>query len=191
MSPSVNWFTSFTPPVISITFAIFCQQAAKNGSKCCVWAGPASHIAPLRTSQTVLSEHTPSQPVKPWPRTPCFPSYPSFFPGAPERGRELQRPHYADCSSAWARYIPESWARSLAVLPLSLRSFLSMSFPRLVFLQFSTHLYVVILLSWFVFVHVKYSSWLIKNCHPSLRTDWSKFLWSEWWRWWSKCLSLV
>lgn len=116
------------PPFTSITFTIICQL--KTG---CVRAAPTSRIHPL---QTVLSEHSPPLPVKPWPRTPCFPSYPSFFPGAPERGRELRRPHYADCSSARARYIPESWARPFIVLPLSPRSFLNMSSSFFSFIKF-------------------------------------------------------
>lgn len=64
----------------------------------------------LTTWQGILFETIPAQGSL-FPLSPLFPPWGPFG-----RGRELRWPHYADCSPAWARCIPENWARLLLLL---------------------------------------------------------------------------
>lgn len=112
---SDNWFRSSLP----LLHPSLSPPATGGGS----WAGPGraglTHSPSLYNRLSCLNHCPVPNPANPGPRLPVSPLLTTLSSLGPlKEGRELRWPHYADCSSASARYIPENWARLLRALPL-------------------------------------------------------------------------
>lgn len=151
MSPSVNWFSSFTPPVISITFSFICQQR-KAAAYRLGQPHTLSRLVTLSCLNTVHLWPGPGLPVS--PLTPIS-SLGPLKEGGSSSDRTTLTAHQPEPDT----FLKAELGCSQCSL-LSLRSFLNMSFLLLV--NMSTH-FVVELFCYHgsSFVQVIYSSWLI------------------------------
>lgn len=155
--------TIHKPPFRS---AIWCTKLPS------LWPSPPRTLQRphLTTWQGVLFETIPAQGSL-FPLSPLFPPWGPFG-----RGRELRWPHCADCSPAWARCIPENWARLLLLLHnipfyfVRFRHQLRSRRPRTLF-------------------HASRPNGQ-RSSFKKEKTHSNKFLRHEWWRWRCQCVTL-
>lgn len=153
MSPSVKWFSSFTPPVISITFSFICQQR-KAAAYRLGQPHTLSRLVTLSCPNTVhLSQSNPGPGLPVSPLTPIS-SLGPLKEGGSSSDRTTLTAHQPEPDT----FLKAELGCSQCSL-LSLRSFLNMSFLLLV--NMSTHFVELFCYHCSPFVQVIYSSWRI------------------------------